>query len=74
MNYLEGDHLDELPALLALSEQGSYVAAVRALERHPSAVSKRIAAIEELMGRGLCRSYDAPSADHRESDRSSLGW
>ncbi|WP_395672709.1 hypothetical protein [Inquilinus sp.] len=34
---------------------------------HIAKYSKRIAAIDELMGRGLCRACDAPSAAHRES-------
>ncbi|MFI8610503.1 LysR family transcriptional regulator [Pseudomonas sp. NPDC077649] len=47
---LETRHSDEIAALLAVAENGSFVAAGRALQRHPSIVSKRVAAMEMRLG------------------------
>ena len=49
MDYPRGEELDELAALLALAAEGSFVAAGRALNRHPTIVSKRIAALEDRL-------------------------
>lgn len=43
-------HSDEIAALLAVAAEGSFVAAGRALQRHPSIVSKRVAAMEARLG------------------------
>jgi DNA-binding transcriptional LysR family regulator len=50
MNGLDSSHVDELAALLAVANEGSFVAAGRVLERHPTVLSKRIAALEERLG------------------------
>ena len=47
---LENRHSDEIAALLAVSDEGSFVAAGRRLQRHPSIVSKRVAAMEARLG------------------------
>ncbi|MEX5504435.1 LysR family transcriptional regulator [Pseudomonas putida] len=41
---------DELATLLALHEQGSFAAAGRQLERHPTVLSKRLSALEARLG------------------------
>ena len=43
-------HMDELAALVAVAKAGSFVAAGRTLERHPTIVSKRIASLERRLG------------------------
>lgn len=43
-------HADELSTLLALESEGSFVAAARLLERHPTILSKRLAALEARLG------------------------
>lgn len=50
MDALDGNQVDELSALLALSKGGSFVAAGRTMNRHPTIVSKRIAALEQRLG------------------------
>jgi DNA-binding transcriptional LysR family regulator len=50
MNEFDSGHVDELAALLAVANGGSFVAAGRALERHPTVVSKRIATLESRLG------------------------
>ncbi|WP_420343546.1 LysR family transcriptional regulator [Paenirhodobacter sp.] len=50
MDYPRGEDLDELTALFALAEEGSFTAAGRALGRHSSIISKRIAALEARIG------------------------
>src|SRR5256885_12327755 len=50
MNLLDSQHADELAALVALHEQGSFAAAGRALLRHPSVLSKRLNALETRLG------------------------
>lgn len=50
MTRLDGGHIDELAALLAVGAEGSFVAAGRSLERHPTIVSKRIVALETRLG------------------------
>ncbi|MBU0808364.1 MAG: LysR family transcriptional regulator [Gammaproteobacteria bacterium] len=47
---LETRHSDEIATLLAVAINGSFVAAGRALQRHPSVVSKRVAAMEIRLG------------------------
>lgn len=47
---LESGHIDELAALLAIADTGSFVAAGRRLERHSTIVSKRVAALEKRLG------------------------
>lgn len=47
---VNANQLDELAALMTLEEVGSFVGAGRALERHPSVISKRIAALEVRLG------------------------
>ncbi len=43
-------HADELSTLLALESEGSFVAAARLLERHPTILSKRLSALEARLG------------------------
>jgi DNA-binding transcriptional LysR family regulator len=50
MNELDGHHVDEIAAFLAVAAENSFVAAGRSLQRHPTVVSKRIAALEERLG------------------------
>lgn len=47
---LDSRHVDELAALLSVAREGSFVGAGRALQRHPTVVSKRIMALEERLG------------------------
>ena len=47
---LENRHSDEIAALLAVADESSFVAAGRRLQRHPSIVSKRVAAMEARLG------------------------
>lgn len=46
MNPFERNYTDQIVALLALYEENSFVAAGKALQRHPTIVSKRIADLE----------------------------
>lgn len=50
MDLLDSQHADELATLLALSDQGSFAAAGRALNRHPSVLSRRLGALERRLG------------------------
>lgn len=50
MDLLDSQHADELATLLALSDAGSFAAAGRALQRHPSVLSKRLNALERRLG------------------------
>ena len=50
MDLLDSQHADELATLLALSDQGSFAAAGRALNRHPSVLSRRLGALEQRLG------------------------
>ncbi|KAF1018551.1 MAG: HTH-type transcriptional regulator DmlR [Paracidovorax wautersii] len=50
MSEFETGHMDELAALAAVARAGSFVGAGRALERHASIVSKRIASLERRLG------------------------
>jgi len=50
MELLDSQHADELATLLALSDGGSFAAAGRALQRHPSVLSKRLNALERRLG------------------------
>jgi DNA-binding transcriptional LysR family regulator len=47
---LDNRHSDEIAAFLAIAGQGSFVAAGRQLERHPTVLSKRLAAMEKRLG------------------------
>ena len=47
---LDTGRIDELAALVAIAKSGSFVAAGRALERHATIVSKRIASLERRLG------------------------
>jgi DNA-binding transcriptional LysR family regulator len=47
---LDSTRIDELAALLAIAREGSFVAAGRSLLRHPTIVSRRIAALEARLG------------------------
>ncbi|OLF53416.1 LysR family transcriptional regulator [Pseudomonas chlororaphis] len=50
MDLFDSRQADELATLLALFEHGSFAAAGRALQRHPSVLSKRLAALEGRLG------------------------
>jgi DNA-binding transcriptional LysR family regulator len=50
MDLLDSQHADELATLLALHAEGSFAAAGRALNKHPSVLSKRLAALEARLG------------------------
>ncbi len=48
--FLESQHSDEITALMAVAAEGSFVAAGRRLQRDPSVISKRVAAMEARLG------------------------
>ncbi|MCE5980078.1 LysR family transcriptional regulator [Pseudomonas sp. JR33AA] len=50
METFDSRRADELATLLALYEQGSFAAAGRQLERHPTVLSKRLSALETRLG------------------------
>lgn len=50
LDVLNHQHSDEIAAFLAVAAQGSFVAAGRLLQRHPTVVSKRLAAMEKRLG------------------------
>ncbi|SCZ57424.1 MULTISPECIES: LysR family transcriptional regulator [unclassified Pseudomonas] len=50
LDVLNNQHSDEIAAFLAVASQGSFVAAGRLLQRHPTIVSKRLAAMEKRLG------------------------
>ncbi|WP_261540154.1 LysR family transcriptional regulator [Burkholderia multivorans] len=50
MILLDSRHIDEIAALLAVAAESSFVAAGRALQRHPTVISKRLASMELRMG------------------------
>src|SRR3546814_19810212 len=50
LDVLDSQHSDEIAAFLAVASQGSSVGAGRLLHRHPSVVSKRLAALEKRLG------------------------
>ncbi|MGE8066021.1 LysR family transcriptional regulator [Pseudomonas sp. NPDC089569] len=50
MDLFDSRQADELATLLALYEQGSFAAAGRSLQRHPSVLSKRLSALEFRLG------------------------
>jgi len=50
MDAYDSRRADELATLLALHEQGSFAAAGRQLERHPTVLSKRLSALEARLG------------------------
>ena len=45
MDFLDSRQADERATLLALWEHGSFAAAGRALQRHPTVLSKRLSAL-----------------------------
>jgi DNA-binding transcriptional LysR family regulator len=47
---LDSQHSDEIAAFLAVAGQGSFVAAGKLLQRHPTIISKRLAAMEKRLG------------------------
>ncbi|MDN6858996.1 LysR family transcriptional regulator [Pseudomonas sp. CAN2814] len=50
MDLFDSRQADELATLLGLAEHGSFAAAGRALQRHPSVLSKRLGALEQRLG------------------------
>ncbi|MFK0334431.1 LysR family transcriptional regulator [Rhizobium sp. NPDC090275] len=50
MDIFDGNQFDELTALVAIAKHGSFNAAGRSLQRHPTIVSKRIASLEARLG------------------------
>ncbi|MGF6456112.1 LysR family transcriptional regulator [Pseudomonas frederiksbergensis] len=50
MNPLDSRHIDEIAALLAVASAHSFVSAGRLLQRHPTVISKRLAAMEKRLG------------------------
>lgn len=50
LDVLDNPHSDEIAAFLAVAAQGSFVGAGRLLERHPTVISKRVAAMEKRLG------------------------
>jgi DNA-binding transcriptional LysR family regulator len=50
MDLFDSRQADELATLLALAEHGSFAAAGRAVQRHPSVLSKRLGALEQRLG------------------------
>ncbi|MDB5981493.1 MAG: LysR family transcriptional regulator [Pseudomonas sp.] len=50
MDPFDSRQADEIGALLALADQGSFAAAGKVLQRHPSVLSKRISALESRLG------------------------
>ncbi|NBA98467.1 LysR family transcriptional regulator [Pseudomonas sp. R5(2019)] len=50
LDVLDNQHSDEIAAFLAVAAQGSFVAAGRLLQRHPTVISKRLAAMEKRLG------------------------
>ncbi|HDS1734297.1 LysR family transcriptional regulator [Pseudomonas sp. BP8] len=50
MDSFDSRRADELATLLALHEHGSFAAAGRQLERHPSVLSRRLGALEQRLG------------------------
>lgn len=50
MDPFDSRQADELATLLALHEQGSFAAAGRLLQRHPSVLSRRLCALEQRLG------------------------
>ena len=50
LDVLNNQHSDEIAAFLAVASQGSFVGAGRLLQRHPTVVSKRLAAMEKRLG------------------------
>jgi DNA-binding transcriptional LysR family regulator len=50
MDLFDSRQADELATLLALSEHGSFAAAGKMLQRHPSVLSKRLGALELRLG------------------------
>lgn len=50
MANIDSRHIDEMTALLAVAATQSFVAAGKAVERHPTIISKRIASLEVRLG------------------------
>ncbi len=65
MQPFDSRQADEVATLLALAEHGSFAAAGRALQRHPSVLSKRLGALERRLGIRLVRTHHPATALHR---------
>lgn len=50
MSAFDSGHAEELGTLLAVADAGSFVGAARVMQRHPTVISKRIAALENRLG------------------------
>lgn len=50
MNLFDSQQADELGTLLAIAESGSFAAASRTQNRHPSVLSKRLSSLERRLG------------------------
>lgn len=50
MSAFESQHADQIAALLALQDGGSFAQAGKILQRHPTVISKRIAELESRLG------------------------
>lgn len=73
MASLDSQHIDEVAALLAVADTNSFVAAGRVLQRHPTVISKRLAALERRLGVRLLerttRTVRLTTAGRRLADR-----
>ena len=50
MNPFESQYTDQISALLTLHEKGSFISAGKALQRHHTIISKRLAELETRLG------------------------
>ncbi|MCP4055998.1 LysR family transcriptional regulator [Pseudoalteromonas sp. S979] len=50
MMKINSQHIDEIAALLAIAANGTFAAAGKAIGRHPTIISKRIASLETRLG------------------------
>ncbi|MGE6110105.1 helix-turn-helix domain-containing protein [Aeromonas sobria] len=50
MMKINSQHIDEIAALLAVAANGTFAAAGKAIGRHPTIISKRIASLETRLG------------------------
>lgn len=70
---LDSRHTEEIAALLAVADTNSFVAAGRVLQRHPTVISKRLAALERRLGVRLVerttRNVRLTTAGRRLADR-----
>ncbi|WP_412547943.1 LysR family transcriptional regulator [Pseudomonas sp. PDM16] len=60
-------HSDEIAALLAVASEGPFIAAGRSLQRAPSVISKRVAAMEARLGVRLIEGRLASCASLRSA-------